>query len=154
MVKFGQRVCHSGVVRRQAPDKKRISSKTTLTLTRSCPTAQGTARTVTGSFQNGWIRRRTEDDSPSLIRWERARVRASVPQNPKLFLHESLTNEAPRIKSRSTATIAASGPRRASGAVGFTAAFAPAGSNRRAAFGTARQHQQRVLDRTRFFRFR
>jgi hypothetical protein len=32
----------------------------------------------------------TEHDSPSPIRWERAGVRVSVPQNPKLFLHESL----------------------------------------------------------------
>src|SRR5438132_4343679 len=36
------------------------------------------------------MRRPTENDSPSPIRWERAGVRVSVPQNPNLFLHESL----------------------------------------------------------------
>src|SRR2546422_998101 len=43
-----------------------------LTLTLSRPTGEGTARSVSRSFQNGWIRRPTEDDSPSPIRWDRA----------------------------------------------------------------------------------
>src|SRR5207247_1818542 len=50
------------------------------------------------SIQSGWMRRPTEDDSPSPIRWERAGVRVSVPQNPKLFLHESLVLRRPDIE--------------------------------------------------------
>jgi len=56
----------------------------------SRPTGEGTVRSVSRSFYSGWKHRPTEDDSPSPIRWERAGVRVSVPQNPKLFLHESL----------------------------------------------------------------
>src|SRR5438093_12297641 len=86
-----------------------------LTLTLSRPTGEGTARSDARSFQSGWIRRPTEDDSPSPIRWERAGpsprrrrravagalarreggsgfvraggVRVNLPQNLKLFLH-------------------------------------------------------------------
>src|SRR6266511_4852866 len=72
-----------GFVQKQVPDGRRISNKTTLTLTLSRPTGEGTARPVSRSFQSGWIRRPTEDDSPSPIRprlrrrlrrgeWERA----------------------------------------------------------------------------------
>src|SRR5439155_22353544 len=42
--------------------------------TYSRPTGEGTARAVSRSFQRGWIRRPTEHDSPSPIRWERAGV--------------------------------------------------------------------------------
>src|SRR3989442_15687423 len=49
-----------------------LANKPTLTLTLSRPTGEGTARLVARSFQSGWIRRPTEDDSPSPIRWERA----------------------------------------------------------------------------------
>src|SRR5437016_5329590 len=77
-----------GFVQKQVPDKRRVSNKTSLTLTLSRPTGEGTATPVSRSFQSGWIRRPTEDDSPSPIRWERAGVR--VPPNPKLYLHESL----------------------------------------------------------------
>src|SRR2546425_12917678 len=79
-----------GFVQKQVPDRRRISNKTTLTLTLSRPTGEGTGSPVSHSFQSGWIHRPAEDDSPSPIRWERAGVRVSVPQNPKLFLHESL----------------------------------------------------------------
>ncbi len=75
-----------------------FSNKTTLTpclrrsrrgrqVTLSRPTGEGTARPVAGSFPSSWIRRLTEDDSPSPIRWDRVGVRASVPPKPKLFLH-------------------------------------------------------------------
>src|SRR5881628_1628145 len=74
-----------GFVQKQLPDRRRDSNKTTLTLTLSRPTGEGTARPVSRSFQSGWIHRPTEDDSPSPIRWERAGAR--VPPNPKLFLH-------------------------------------------------------------------
>src|SRR5437867_4505414 len=37
----------------------------TLTLTLSRPTGEGTARLLARSFQSGWIRQPTEDDSPS-----------------------------------------------------------------------------------------
>src|SRR5207247_10733716 len=50
-----------------------------LTLTLSRLTGEGTARRVSRSFQSGWIRRPTEDDSPSPIRWERAGVRVNLP---------------------------------------------------------------------------
>ena len=76
--------------RKFQPNTRRISNKTTLTLTLSRPTGEGTARPVPRSFQSGWIRRPTGDDSPSPIRWERAGVRVGVPQNRKLFLHEPL----------------------------------------------------------------
>ena len=89
-----------GFVQKQLPDRRRDTNKTTLTLTLSRPTGEGTARPVSRSFQSGWMRRATEDDFPSLIRcirWEKAagpsgrkRERVSVPQHPKLFLHESL----------------------------------------------------------------
>src|SRR5882724_5822826 len=42
-----------------------FSNKTTLTLTLSRPTGEGTARPVAGSFPSSWIHRPTEDDSPS-----------------------------------------------------------------------------------------
>src|SRR6266704_7137923 len=76
-----------GLVQKQAADRRRISSKTTLTLTLSRPTGEGTARPVSRSFQSGWVRRPTEDDTPSPIRWERAGVRVRVSQYRKLFLH-------------------------------------------------------------------
>jgi len=60
-----------------------------LTLTLPRPTGEGTAGSISSTFYSDWIRRPTEDDSPSPIRWERAGVRVSVPQNPKLYLHES-----------------------------------------------------------------
>src|SRR6266705_1320145 len=82
--------CHSGFVQKQLPDGKRISNKTTLTLTLSRPTGEGTARPVSCSFKSRWIHLPTEDDSPSPIRWERAGVRVSVPHNPKSFLHAFL----------------------------------------------------------------
>src|SRR6059036_2935955 len=78
-----------GFVQKQVPDRKRISNKTTLTLTLSRPTGERTGSPVSLSFQSGWIRRPTEDDSPSPIRWERAWVRVSLTPNQKLFLHES-----------------------------------------------------------------
>ena len=79
-----------GFVQKQLPDRRRDTNKTTLTLTLSRPTGEGTARPVSRSFQSAWIRRPTEDDSASPIRWERAGVRVSVPPNLKLFLRESL----------------------------------------------------------------
>src|SRR5438046_368722 len=45
-----------GFLQKQLPDRRRISIKTTLTLTLSRPTGEGTARPVSRSFQNGWIR--------------------------------------------------------------------------------------------------
>lgn len=74
-----------------------IQRQCTLTLSR--PTGEGTARPVSRSFQSGWIRRPTEDDSPSPIRWERAGVRVSVRQNSKLFLHESRTPDIARFEN-------------------------------------------------------
>src|SRR5437016_2476441 len=89
-----------GFVQKQAPDRGRISNKTTLTLSLSRPTGEGIARPVARSLPSGWIRRPMEDDSPSRIRWERAgpsprrsgfvragRARVNLPQNPELFLH-------------------------------------------------------------------
>ena len=108
-------------------DRKRNSNKMTLTLTLSRPTGEGTARPVFRTFQSGWIRRPTEDDSPSPIRprlrrrlrrgeWERAGpsprrsgfvraggVRVSVAQIPKLFLHESLASKRSRNRARAAA---------------------------------------------------
>ena len=52
----------------QVPDRRRLSNKSTLTLTLSRPTGAGTARSISRSFLSGWIRRQTEDDSPSHIR--------------------------------------------------------------------------------------
>src|SRR5439155_11335388 len=78
-----------GFVQKQLPDRRRDTNKTTLTLTLSRPTGEGTARPVSRSFQSAWIRRPTEDDSPSPIRWERAGVRVILLQNPKLYLRES-----------------------------------------------------------------
>src|SRR5216117_2576820 len=50
------------------------------------PTGEGTARPVSRSFQSGWIRRPTEDDSPSPIRWERAGVRVEcAPKSEAVF---------------------------------------------------------------------
>ena len=69
-------------------DRRGISNETALTLTLSRPTGEGTARFARHNFQSDWIRPPTENDSPSPIEWERAGVRASVPQNPKLFLQE------------------------------------------------------------------
>ena len=46
----------SGFVQKEVPDKRRISNKTTLTLTLSRPTGEGTARPAFRSVQNGWIR--------------------------------------------------------------------------------------------------
>ena len=81
-----------GFGHKQVPDRWRVSNKLTLTLTLSRPTGEGTARPVSRSFHRGWIcRPTTEGDSPSPIRWERAGVRVDMPQNPKLFLHQSLT---------------------------------------------------------------
>src|SRR5439155_16648950 len=85
----------SAFVQKQVPEKRRISNKTPLPLTLSRPTGEGTARPVSRSFQSGWIRRPTEHDSPSPIRWERAGVRVSLPQNPMLFLRESLVVMGP-----------------------------------------------------------
>src|SRR5439155_18206917 len=45
---------------KQVPDSRRISEKTTLTLTLSRPTGEGTARPASRSLQRGWIRRPTE----------------------------------------------------------------------------------------------
>src|SRR6266498_316873 len=64
-----------GFVQKQVPDRRSISNKTTLTLTLSRPTGEGTARPVFRSFQSGWICQPTENDSPSPIRWEGAGVR-------------------------------------------------------------------------------
>src|ERR687887_567244 len=78
-------------VQKQIRNGRRILNKTTLTLTLSRPTGEGTARPVAGSFSSGWTRRPSEDDSPSpigCIGWERAGVRVSEFSNPKLFLHE------------------------------------------------------------------
>src|SRR5213596_1555276 len=71
------------------------------------PTGERTARTVSRNLQSGWIRRPTENDSPSPIRWERTGpspsgsgfvraggVRVTVLRNPKLSLHESLGSDA------------------------------------------------------------
>ena len=60
---------HLGFAQKQVPDRRRISNKTTLTLTLSRPTGEGIPIPNRDSFQRGWIRRRTEDDSPSPIRW-------------------------------------------------------------------------------------
>ena len=57
-------------MQKQVPDGRRISNKTTLTLTLSRPTGEGTARLLARSFQSAWIGRPAEDDSPSPIRWE------------------------------------------------------------------------------------
>src|SRR5213592_1087987 len=81
----------SAFVQKQVPEKRRISNKTPLPLTLSRPTGEGTARPVSRSFQSGWIRRPTEEDSPSPIRWERAGVRVILLQNPKLFWREPLS---------------------------------------------------------------
>src|SRR5882724_6348319 len=86
-----------GFVQKQVPDRRRNTNKTTLTLTLSRPTGEGTARPVFRSFQSGWIRRPTEDDSPSPIRWERAGVRVILLQNPKLFLREPLAIGSPPL---------------------------------------------------------
>jgi len=58
-----------GFVQKQMSDRTRNSNKMTLTLTLSRPTEEGTARLVSRSFQSGWIRQPTEDDSPSPIRY-------------------------------------------------------------------------------------
>src|SRR5881396_3313361 len=86
-----------GFVQKQVPDRRRNDNKTTLTLTLSRPTGEGTARPVS---QSGWIRRPTEDDSPSPIRWERAGVRVILLQNPKLFLRESLLQQSALAQHR------------------------------------------------------
>src|SRR6266568_4728331 len=85
-----------GFVLEQVPVRRRISNKSTLTLTLSRPTREGTGRPVSRGFESAWIRRLTEDDSPSPLRWEGAGVRVSLPQNPKLFLRGSLTRFATR----------------------------------------------------------
>src|SRR5213592_502126 len=77
-----------GFVQKQVPDRRRVSNKMTLTLTLSRPTGDGTPRSVSCTFYGGGIGRPTEDDSPSPIRWERAGVRVSTYQIPRLFLHE------------------------------------------------------------------
>ena len=56
-------------MQKQVPDKRRISNKTTLTLTLSRPTGEGTACLAFRRFQSGWTIRATEDHSPSSIRW-------------------------------------------------------------------------------------
>src|SRR5882724_5587397 len=89
-----------GFVQKQVPDRRRNTNKTTLTLTLSRPTGEGTGRPVSRSFQSGWIRRPTEDDSPSPIRWERAGVRVILLQNPKLFLRESLLQQSALAQQR------------------------------------------------------
>src|SRR2546426_10145180 len=81
------RIIAAGFVQKPVPDRRRFSNKSPLTLTLSRPTGEGTARPVSRSFQSSWIRRPTEHDSPSPIRWERAGVRVNLPQNPKLLLH-------------------------------------------------------------------
>ena len=60
------------------PGRRRISKKTTLTLTRCRPTGEGTARPISGSVQDGWICRPTDDDSPSPIRWGMCLARKGV----------------------------------------------------------------------------
>jgi len=58
-----------GLEQKQVPDRRRISNRTTLTLTLSRPKGEGTARPDSRGFKGGWIRRPTGDDSPSPIRY-------------------------------------------------------------------------------------
>jgi hypothetical protein len=58
------------LVQEQVLASGRISIKTTLTLTLSRPTGEGTARLLASGFQSAWIGRPAEDDSPSPIGWE------------------------------------------------------------------------------------
>src|SRR5207244_2971720 len=59
-----------GLVQKQATGRRSISNNTTLTLTLSRLTGEGTARPAFRSFRCGWMRPPTEHDSPSPIRWE------------------------------------------------------------------------------------
>src|SRR5205809_3368568 len=58
-----------GFAQKQVPDRRRNTNKTTLTLTLSRPTGEGTDRPVSRSFQSGWRRLAAEHDSPSPIRY-------------------------------------------------------------------------------------
>src|SRR5437867_1577775 len=95
----GSRSVEVGTRPANEPQQQRISNKMALTLTLSRPTGEGTAGSATCRFPSAWLRRPTEDDAPSPIRWERGGVRVSVPQNPKLFLHESLRPRLPFVNS-------------------------------------------------------
>src|SRR5438876_12311937 len=59
---------HQGYLPKQVPDSRRISNKTALTLTLSRPTGEGTGRRVSRPFPSGWIRRPSDEDSPSPTR--------------------------------------------------------------------------------------
>ena len=64
---FRVQSCQSGrqdAVLYGSQDGCRYAPKPTLN---TCPTGEGTARPVSRSFQSGWMRRPTEDDSPSPI---------------------------------------------------------------------------------------